>query len=85
MLLAQATAAATGCTDTEFRSWEHYEDVPPVRDASPTRFVTVQRGCDYKCTFCIVPYTRGPERSRKLGGRGARRYAELADERHHAR
>jgi tRNA-2-methylthio-N6-dimethylallyladenosine synthase len=26
----------------------------------------VQRGCDYKCTYCIVPMTRGPERSRKL-------------------
>ncbi|HET9514729.1 MAG TPA: tRNA (N6-isopentenyl adenosine(37)-C2)-methylthiotransferase MiaB [Gemmatimonadales bacterium] len=52
--------------DTSFRSWEHYEDVPPVRPAGPTQFVTVQRGCDYKCTFCIVPYTRGPERSRKL-------------------
>ncbi len=52
--------------ETEFRSWEHYEDVPPVRATSPTQFVTVQRGCDYKCTFCIVPYTRGPERSRKL-------------------
>jgi tRNA-2-methylthio-N6-dimethylallyladenosine synthase len=52
--------------DTGFRSWEHYEDVPPVREASPTAFVTVQRGCDYRCTFCIVPYTRGPERSRKL-------------------
>ncbi|MGH7657823.1 MAG: tRNA (N6-isopentenyl adenosine(37)-C2)-methylthiotransferase MiaB, partial [Gemmatimonadales bacterium] len=50
--------------DTEFRSWEHYEDVPPVRELSATAFVTVQRGCDYKCTFCIVPYTRGPERSR---------------------
>ena len=52
--------------DVTFRSWEHYEHVPPVRDPGPTGFVTVQRGCDYKCTFCIVPYTRGPERSRKL-------------------
>jgi tRNA-2-methylthio-N6-dimethylallyladenosine synthase len=52
--------------DTEFRSWEHYEDVPAVRIPGPTQFVTVQRGCDYKCTFCIVPYTRGPERSRKF-------------------
>src|SRR6266542_2824924 len=53
-------------TDTNFREWEHYEDVPPVRETGPTAFVTVQRGCDYRCTFCIVPYTRGPERSRKL-------------------
>jgi tRNA-2-methylthio-N6-dimethylallyladenosine synthase len=53
-------------SDTEFRSWEHYEDVPAVREKSPTAFVTVQRGCDYRCTFCIVPQTRGPERSRRL-------------------
>ena len=53
-------------SDTEFRAWEHYEDVPPVREKGPTAFVTVQRGCDYRCTFCIVPYTRGPERSRLL-------------------
>jgi tRNA-2-methylthio-N6-dimethylallyladenosine synthase len=52
--------------DTEFRSWEHYEDVPAVREKGPTAFVTVQRGCDYRCTFCIVPQTRGPERSRLL-------------------
>jgi tRNA-2-methylthio-N6-dimethylallyladenosine synthase len=52
--------------DVEFRSWEHYEDVPPVREPGPTQFVTVQRGCDYRCTFCIVPHTRGPERSRTL-------------------
>src|SRR5688500_8359125 len=52
--------------DVEFRSWEHYEDVPAVREPGPTRFITVQRGCDYRCTFCIVPYTRGPERSRRL-------------------
>jgi tRNA-2-methylthio-N6-dimethylallyladenosine synthase len=53
-------------SDTEFRSWEHYEDVPAVRENGPTAFVTVQRGCDYRCTFCIVPQTRGAERSRKL-------------------
>ena len=52
--------------DTDFRSWEHYEDVPALREKGPTAFVTVQRGCDYRCTFCIVPRTRGPERSRKL-------------------
>ena len=65
-LLAQA-GAGTRVHDTDFRSWEHYEDVPPVREPGATQFVTVQRGCDYRCTFCIVPTTRGPERSRILG------------------
>lgn len=54
--------------DVAFKAWEHYEDVPQVRDGHRvSAFVTVQRGCDYRCTFCIVPMTRGPERSRKLG------------------
>ena len=64
-LLRHATAGER-VTDTGFRSWEHYEDVPPVRTPGPAQFVTVQRGCDYRCTFCIVPFTRGSERSRKL-------------------
>ena len=52
--------------DVTFKGWEHYEDVPPVRENAVSAFVTVQRGCDYRCTFCVVPMTRGPERSRKL-------------------
>ncbi|MES2125607.1 MAG: tRNA (N6-isopentenyl adenosine(37)-C2)-methylthiotransferase MiaB [Gemmatimonadota bacterium] len=52
--------------DVEYRGWEHYEDIPQLREPGPTAFVTVQRGCDYRCTFCIVPTTRGPERSRML-------------------
>jgi tRNA-2-methylthio-N6-dimethylallyladenosine synthase len=66
-------------SDTEFRSWEHYEDVPPVRENGPTAFITVQRGCDYRCTFCIVPYTRGPERSRRLGD-VVREVVEMAEQ-----
>ncbi len=64
-LIAQAQGGAR-TADVEFKGWEHYEDVPAVRDNPISAFVTVQRGCDYRCTFCIVPMTRGPERSRKL-------------------
>ena len=64
-LIAQARIGQRAA-DVEFKGWEHYEDVPPVRDNPISAFVTVQRGCDYRCTFCIVPMTRGPERSRKL-------------------
>src|SRR5882672_10822715 len=67
--LPELIARARGgerAADVEFKGWEHYEDVPPVRDNPISAFVTVQRGCDYRCTFCIVPMTRGPERSRKF-------------------
>ena len=64
-LIARARAGERAA-EVEFKSWEHYEDVPPVRGTPVSAFVTVQRGCDYRCTFCIVPMTRGPERSRKL-------------------
>jgi tRNA-2-methylthio-N6-dimethylallyladenosine synthase len=64
--LVRESAGGSRLAETGFRSWEHYEDVPPLREPGPTQFVTVQRGCDFRCTFCIVPYTRGPERSRIL-------------------
>jgi tRNA-2-methylthio-N6-dimethylallyladenosine synthase len=64
-LIARA-ADGDRAADVEFKAWEHYEDVPVVRGPGPSAFVTVQRGCDYRCTFCIVPMTRGRERSRRL-------------------
>ena len=66
--LPELIARARGgerAAEVAFKSWEHYEDIPPVRGDRFSAFVTVQRGCDYRCTFCIVPMTRGPERSRK--------------------
>ncbi len=59
-------AAGQRRADVDQRGWEHYEDIPQLREPGPTAFVTVQRGCDYRCTFCIVPTTRGPERSRQM-------------------
>jgi tRNA-2-methylthio-N6-dimethylallyladenosine synthase len=62
------TAARTGQKNiaTSFDLEEHYEDFQPKRFDHVKAWVPVQRGCDYRCTYCIVPYTRGPERSRKL-------------------
>jgi tRNA-2-methylthio-N6-dimethylallyladenosine synthase len=53
--------------DTEFLDLEAYpfvDDVDPDAASQVGAFVTIQKGCDNKCTFCIVPTTRGAEASR---------------------
>ena len=44
---------------------ENYEGMGAVRKEGVTAWITVQRGCDHRCTFCIVPYVRGPEKNRE--------------------
>src|ERR1035437_8057412 len=53
-------------TATDFDLEEHYEDFQARRFEGVKAWIPVQRGCDYRCTYCIVPYTRGEERSRKF-------------------
>ena len=45
---------------------EDYADIAPIRKEGIRAWLTIQRGCDKMCTFCIVPFVRGRERSLPL-------------------
>jgi tRNA-2-methylthio-N6-dimethylallyladenosine synthase len=48
----------------DFAAHENYEGLEVRRTGEVSAWVPVQRGCDHRCTYCIVPYVRGPEKNR---------------------
>jgi tRNA-2-methylthio-N6-dimethylallyladenosine synthase len=44
---------------------ESYEGLEQRRGSDVAAWITIQRGCDHRCSFCIVPYVRGPEKNRR--------------------
>ncbi len=43
---------------------ENYEGLEQLRSEGPSAWIPIQRGCDHRCTYCIVPYVRGGEKNR---------------------
>jgi tRNA-2-methylthio-N6-dimethylallyladenosine synthase len=54
----------TGLALVDFEPEENYEGIRVERTNGVSAWVPVQRGCNYRCTYCIVPYTRGSEKNR---------------------
>src|SRR5258705_1683200 len=63
-LLEQRRASGRPQVDVSFPEIEKFDHLPPARAEGASAFVSIMEGCSKYCSFCVVPYTRGPEVSR---------------------
>ncbi|HXH71296.1 MAG TPA: tRNA (N6-isopentenyl adenosine(37)-C2)-methylthiotransferase MiaB [Mariprofundaceae bacterium] len=65
-LVKQIRRERVRITETDMPEIEKFDHLPKQAAHGVSGFVTIMEGCDKFCTFCVVPYTRGPEISRPV-------------------
>jgi tRNA-2-methylthio-N6-dimethylallyladenosine synthase len=65
-MLQQRRDSGRSQVDISFPEIEKFDHLPPAKVDGPTAFVSIMEGCSKYCSYCVVPYTRGEEVSRRF-------------------
>ncbi|MES2933384.1 MAG: tRNA (N6-isopentenyl adenosine(37)-C2)-methylthiotransferase MiaB [Pseudomonadota bacterium] len=65
-LINDRRASGQSQVDISFPEIEKFDHLPPAKVDGPTAFVSIMEGCSKYCSYCVVPYTRGEEVSRRF-------------------
>jgi tRNA-2-methylthio-N6-dimethylallyladenosine synthase len=65
-MIEQQRATGRSQVDISFPEIEKFDHLPPAKVEGPTAFVSIMEGCSKYCSYCVVPYTRGEEVSRRF-------------------
>ncbi|MGN1280601.1 MAG: tRNA (N6-isopentenyl adenosine(37)-C2)-methylthiotransferase MiaB [Succinivibrio sp.] len=66
VMIGQFAATGEAVVDVTADAIDKFDFMPESGPVGPSAFVTIMEGCSNKCTYCIVPYTRGEEQSRPV-------------------